>query len=203
MLCSVGNLQRISIHAPREGSDRSVFASWHGVFFISIHAPREGSDVMQSDCDDKRNISIHAPREGSDLQISGLSPSGSEFQSTPPARGATLTAVFIIISQQYFNPRPPRGERRVRIDVDLSNGGISIHAPREGSDPCVLPCEHWHGDFNPRPPRGERRRGRGLRRQRERFQSTPPARGATSTAGRTTLSKTNFNPRPPRGERRS
>ena len=41
---------------------------WIGVLkAISIHAPRKGSDVMQSDCDDNRDISIHAPRKGSDV----------------------------------------------------------------------------------------------------------------------------------------
>ena len=58
-----------------------------------------------------QNISIHAPREGGDEKIdcpySGL----IEFQSTPPARGATYEAV-----------------------VGMSESGISIHAPREGGD---------------------------------------------------------------------
>ena len=45
----------------------------------------------------------------------------------------------------------------MRIDVDLSNGGISIHAPRKGSDMYCLykSCPRCI------------------------FQSTPPARGAT------------------------
>ena len=33
---------------------------------ISIHAPREGSDLKYHYGDDIRSISIHAPREGSD-----------------------------------------------------------------------------------------------------------------------------------------
>ena len=35
----------ISIHAPREGSDRFAGEGEGGVGFISIHAPREGSDT--------------------------------------------------------------------------------------------------------------------------------------------------------------
>ena len=35
---------RISIHAPREGSDPSVSLRVVKMDFISIHAPREGSD---------------------------------------------------------------------------------------------------------------------------------------------------------------
>ena len=57
---------KISIHAPREGSD----APWvPGLMTarISIHAPREGSDVHVSDTNVTITISIHAPREGSDV----------------------------------------------------------------------------------------------------------------------------------------
>ena len=35
---------KISIHAPREGSDLCVVDGGHSVVEISIHAPREGSD---------------------------------------------------------------------------------------------------------------------------------------------------------------
>ena len=82
---------KISIHAPREGSDcydelekftRDIFLSTLPVrgatksklfvvvdSVISIHAPREGSDaggVLQLG---RSVISIHAPREGSDCKI--------------------------------------------------------------------------------------------------------------------------------------
>ena len=56
---------------------------------MSIHAPREGGDATQA-CDTRNTV---------------------QFQSTPPARGATL-------------PKPPSVRCRA----------ISIHAPREGGD---------------------------------------------------------------------
>ena len=41
-------VQDISIHAPREGSDKMSWEGWDGADAISIHAPREGSDgVLQ------------------------------------------------------------------------------------------------------------------------------------------------------------
>ena len=57
------------------------------------------------------------------------------FQSTPPARGATLVLGWLWRDFEYFNPRPPRGGRR----------GLS--------------CTHRPDIkyFNPRPPRGGRR----------------------------------------------
>ena len=74
------------------------------------------------------------------------------FQSTLPVRGAT------------------RDHKPVRPLLV-----ISIHAPREGSDPAV---------------RDERREGR-------RFQSTLPVRGATISNTLIISSLPNFNPRSP------
>ena len=60
-------LKRISIHAPREGSDDRGDNMGAFTLAISIHAPREGSDFF---CPNRllwdHWISIHAPREGSD-----------------------------------------------------------------------------------------------------------------------------------------
>ena len=59
-------LALISIHAPREGSDRWSRNSG-GQCQISIHAPREGSDGPPAGPPaGMQTISIHAPREGSD-----------------------------------------------------------------------------------------------------------------------------------------
>ena len=59
----------------------------------------------------RASISIHAPREGGDDKVSTSGGLGGLFQSTPPARGATV----------LYRPA-----------VALWN--ISIHAPREGGD---------------------------------------------------------------------
>ena len=79
-----------------------------------------------------------------------------------------------------FNPRSPRGERRLKIRNVIKSESISIHAPREGSDfgKCVY-CEMAFY-FNPRSPRGERRVVFAKYRAVAEFQSTLPARGATS-----------------------
>ena len=65
----------------------------HGVDFpnlrISIHAPREGGDFRVITQLKELVISIHAPREGGDCATILVQNKLSEFQSTPPARGAT------------------------------------------------------------------------------------------------------------------
>ena len=58
-------------------------------FNISIHAPREGGDPAAFPQKVVLQISIHAPREGGDVRVTEVGKRRSEFQSTPPARGAT------------------------------------------------------------------------------------------------------------------
>ena len=79
----------ISIHAPREGSDKGAVTMTHEELLISIHAPREGSDLEYLPPGRAASISIHAPREGSDSVNSGGPGGCGGFQSTLPVRGAT------------------------------------------------------------------------------------------------------------------
>ena len=104
--------RRISIHAPRGGSDnldvsictvspdfnprspwgerRKERGTTESINLISIHAPRGGSDLASPVGILTGSISIHAPRGGSDL---------SRFR--------------LLCCAGYFNPRSPWGERRV------------------------------------------------------------------------------------------
>ena len=125
--------EKISIHAPREGSDRITMRVRKG-FHISIHAPREGSDArgVQAACtsghfnprsprgerlyrtSDKFccRISIHAPREGSDDEAKDTDHPKMKFQSTLPARGATQANIDAEKTARISIHAPPRGERR-------------------------------------------------------------------------------------------
>ena len=62
---------------------------------ISIHAPREGSDGrFVPSLKEGEKISIHAPREGSDLDAVRQKIADAVFLSTLPARGATMIEAF-------------------------------------------------------------------------------------------------------------
>ena len=124
---------------------------------ISIHAPREGGDSSANRC---RSCWIHfnpRPPRGGRRYPAGTNIWRKLFQSTPPARGATV----------YF------------MAALLTSLGISIHAPREGGDQqnthsqqqdrlfqstppargaTVKHIERrcYADHFNPRPPRGGR-----------------------------------------------
>ena len=130
---ALGCPTRISIHAPREGSELGYHWVSYKKVWISIHAPREGSDLRRLCTAHSPHISIHAPREGSDRS-----------RHLPSCRTA------------HFNPRSPRGERLREKAVKADFKPISIHAPREGSDYMAFSIFRNRCDFNPRSPRGER-----------------------------------------------
>ena len=61
-------------------------------------------------------ISIHAPREGGDVTGKSCPRQMAGFQSTPPARGATLMIFWQISSTLRFQSTPPaRGATRVPL----------------------------------------------------------------------------------------
>ncbi len=145
----------ISIHAPRTGSDvRSVPSSLpllnfnprspHGErrhripvptrrrYFNprSPHGERPGG---AEDVESKAYISIHAPRTGSDRTEEVTQISRELFQSTLPARGATLAGLddFTLC---LISIHAPRTGSDTRAERSFPHENISIHAPRTGSD---------------------------------------------------------------------
>ena len=100
------------------------------------------------------------------------------FQSTLPARGATVRSYYLPIARRISIHAPRTGSDADNLP-GLQRGDISIHAPRTGSDPprcCACwACRH----FNPRSPHGERQALQPGKCSPAGFQSTLPARGAT------------------------
>ncbi len=148
----------ISIHAPRTGSDRPASRFWGWRRHFNPRSPhgerraRRRNPLHQQDFNPR---SPHGERRDAD----SLHPGDVEFQSTLPARGATVSGCQRGTAPDYFNPRSPHGERLL-LRVALKRRLISIHAPRTGSDiRTVVECK-----------------------QNARFQSTLPARGATAAA---------------------
>ena len=140
--------------------------------------PRGGRRDMLCDFDHNVIISIHALREEGDGIIMDAVGSAMKFQSTPSARRATGYTSCNSTSENYFNPRPPRGGRRSTTSTSgaftifqstpsarratkqpvFSNNRrvISIHALREEGDLGTIHAGIQCFDFNPRPPRGGR-----------------------------------------------
>ena len=149
----------ISIHAPRTGSDVRPCANGDvlGRYF-NPRSPHGERQVSMLPVVRRRNISIHAPRTGSDckpvsaelcvLYFNPRSPHGERRPQVPPVAPA-----------RYFNPRSPHGERPCQrfqpvqpvqfqstlpargatscVMLTVLPTGISIHAPRTGSDVLI------------------------------------------------------------------
>ena len=148
--------QAVSIHAAREGGDNSSRSPVHTDWGFNPRRPRG-----------RRRTSANA------CALCAW------FQSTPPARAATVGDEHPVVRNGVsIHAAREGGDADKPLDDQTRN--VSIHAAREGGDApfasglCVFAC------FNPRRPRGRRPcRGR----------LTPPA--------------VCFNPRRPRGRRLS
>ena len=128
------NLEKISIHAPRTGSDNLPHVGKNTVGEFQSTLPARGATRYPSFI-----WLVH------------------QFQSTLPARGATLKDNKIKdMSLEFQSTLPARGATRYNF-ADFGKRRISIHAPRTGSDAPTSVISGEHRNFNPRSPHGERR----------------------------------------------
>ncbi len=169
---------------------------------ISIHAPREGGDDLWIyDGTGYSQFQSTPPARGATLPAP-CQDHGQPFQSTPPARGATARWVVQQHSAIYFNPRPPRGGRRQAERITNYAVGISIHAPREGGDCWDRRISSAMKHFNPRPPRGGRHSTAQKQNAHGQFQSTPPREGGRLCLSQSCPADTGVSIHaPPRGGR--
>ena len=197
------DVEEISIHAPRTGSDRIAWNSKtvrsyfnprspHGERHIHLVVPKtidefqstlpaRGATFRVLDQPCERTISIHAPRTGSDQDVVQAA-QNLRISIHAPRTGSDAASATRLFTANYFNPRSPHGERRSGRRSRVPDRTISIHAPRTGSDAWYIPERAATLNFNPRSPHGERRYRDATRTDERRFQSTLPARGATCTA---------------------
>ena len=145
---------------------------------ISIHAPREGSDDGGDGFTPEQLISIHAPREGSDCCTTDEGCGTYYFNPRSPGGERRLWARGYKVIDRFQSTLPGRGATPY-ASTNFLHAKISIHAPREGSDPNGLNGSRSASNFNPRSPGGERRCKRASGEVTPKFQSTLPGRGAT------------------------
>ncbi len=211
----------VSIHAPRAGRDVSaleilpVWSSFQStrpargatgkylklelVVLVSIHAPRAGRDVQTVGSGFIRDrFNPRAPRGARPFHFHAPE-SLDAFQSTRPARGATVSVFTFIFCGLFQSTRPARGATDclhgcgfvLMVSIHAPRAGrdlgrirnyrprnVSIHAPRAGRDTPRTGARLGRTSFNPRAPRGAR----------------PSPRNFP-------LRHRSFNPRAPRGAR--
>ena len=155
---------RISIHAPRVGSDSAILLRCHNCcahFNPRSPCGERHTGVLRdnwqpdfnprSPCGERPQgsipfrirprISIHAPRVGSDAAFGRCDANVLYFNPRSPCGERPRRERRNAKIKSHFNPRSPCGERpslrKPRHKIVI----ISIHAPRVGSDWCstVLP----------------------------------------------------------------
>ena len=167
----------ISIHAPRTGSDRFKRQTIANESDFNPRSPhgerrrrsRDGAPVL--------TFQSTLPARGATHRYVMVS-QWLEFQSTLPARGATYAESLDVSVPLFQSTLPARGATAHAVHF-RPEAGISIHAPRTGSD---LRSAFTVASLVI-------------------FQSTLPARGATGAIGPLLLIANYFNPRSPHGER--
>ena len=98
---------------PPRGGRRDILQRTDIIRTISIHAPREGGDSKIITTDEEVLLfQSTPPARGATWRCWPLRPA-RPFQSTPPARGATTPRQLGRRRCPDFNPRPPRGGRRL------------------------------------------------------------------------------------------
>ena len=164
--------QTISIHAPRAGRDHGKMPILMRYIDFNPRAPRGARPAQACRRGRASSISIHAPRAGRDSCIDDLT-DYVVISIHAPRAGRDLRRQLILLPCFHFNPRAPRGARRLAEPKADIAPYISIHAPRRWHS-------SWQKDFNPRAPRGARPSPFSRLYLSSGFQSTRPARGATS-----------------------
>ena len=131
--CSPCMIANFNPRSPRvERLKARFFAHCFSIFQPAL--PARGATRTGSGAGAGGSISPRAPREGSDQRRWAASSAPGVFQPALPARGATSLPSSSLRIKLYFNPRSPRGERRLVSVAHRRDHKISTRAPREGSD---------------------------------------------------------------------
>ena len=174
-------LASISIHAPREGGDGQIpLQTQHEIQFQST-PPVRGATTHHGLIHCVRRISIHAPRVGGDDRVPVLPHIGPVISIHAPRKGGDVVALLFFLSCCVFQSTPPARGATLHDHVAGAVRHISIHAPRTGGDHRTgRHLRQLHPISIHAPRKGGDLVGVMLAPRVMRFQSTPPARGATA-----------------------
>ena len=105
----------------------------------------------------EETISIHVPRVEDDFVESEVFSAENYFNPRPPCGGRRIGQRHSTIIKN-FNPRPPCGGRPTSHSTPFCFESISIHVPRVEDDQTARRNILYARYFNPRPPCGGRQR---------------------------------------------
>ena len=135
-------------------------------------------------------------------ELGMLSP--TQFQSTLPARGATLARTKPGADVGYFNPRSPHGERRrIATSFCATADNFNPRSPHGERHTNNVRLPRLLDNFNPRSPHGERQLVADNSAEEVLISIHAPRTGSDRNTSHTISTQEHFNPRSPHGERRS
>ena len=185
---------------PARGATTCATERWSGQK-ISIHAPRTGSDLRAHIFQVLRvHISIHAPRTGSDSTPTIVCSGATHFNPRSP-HGERRLWRNGGRRRGDFNPRSPHGERPGFGLDDVRQRAISIHAPRTGSDPQTFDVLSSYELFQSTLPARGATQIAAILGNMCRISIHAPRTGSDADAFPRRPHHVNFNPRSPHGER--
>ena len=142
--------------------------------------PARGATAAHSRCWPQAQDFDPRPPQGGDPQSGAVRPVRTDFNPRPPRGGRHALCRAMFFRPSIFQSTPPARGATLPEPQVIHVVIISIHAPREGGDASprrsCSPCGH----FNPRPPRGGRLCFSGCSISNVEFQSTPPREGGDS-----------------------
>ena len=164
---------------PARGSDRQAFVCSLLQPYFNPRSPRGGAtSICPQECTPTADFNPRSPRGGATFMPATSAEPTSKFQSTLPARGSDGDWITLELPQGISIHAPREGSDGAPEENYHATTKISIHAPREGERPRYAVGKSGGEDFNPRSPRG----------------------GATAIIISICCYKTKyFNPRSPRG----
>ena len=174
-----------------------------GLFDISIHALRGEGDIFFWRVPFSIELFQSTPSVGRATNGDFLYFNGRRlFQSTPSVGRATCFPCARLLRPVYFNPRPPWGGRRHRLELRLKVGAFQS-TPSVGRATSRAHRHQALKAFQSTPSVGRATKAIINPKSIRLFQSTPSVGRATLCLAQPQHLSLDFNPRPPWGGRRS
>ena len=149
-------LLKISIHAPREGSDSCSRKGCAHQDYFNPRSPRGERPFNHPRRINLSRFQSTLPARGATNPCQTAKHHQLLFQSTLPARGATISRYGCTSKAINFNPRSPRGERLAREWAGNFSDKFQSTLPARGATSYTVKKLTDATNFNPRSPRGER-----------------------------------------------
>ena len=179
-----------------------MMSTRRSAFAISIHAPRTGSDCpCRGTSSGSAGFQSTLPARGATVFSFIFSDNSFLFQSTLPARGATQCRIPAVHAVGFQSTLPARGATSISSQMTENASGFQSTLPARGATAGLIDSTCCLVFQSTLPARGATEIPSYSDVFGEEFQSTLPARGATQSQPNAPPSLSHFNPRSPHGER--